>query len=74
MLIQRILVHTLGNFRRLSINATFSLLGNGVVVHVPGLFEEIQKNEEKGLTEWKDKLKISDRAHLVFDFHQVILF
>ena len=40
-------------------------------MHVPGLFEEIQKNEEKGLTEWKDKLKISDRAHLVFDFHQV---
>ena len=48
-----------------------SFLGNGVVVHVPGLFEEIQKNEEKGLTEWKNTLKISDRAHLVFDFHQV---
>ena len=43
-------------------------------MHVPGLFEEIQKNEEKGLTEWKDRLKISDRAHLVFDFHQVTLF
>ena len=47
--------------------------GNGVVVHVPGLFEEIQKNEAKGLTEWKNRLKISDRAHLVFDFHQVII-
>ena len=50
---------------------TMIFLGNGVVIHVPGLFEEIKKNEEKGLTEWKNQLKISDRAHLVFDFHQV---
>jgi len=49
-----------------------SVIGNGVVVHVPGLFEEIQKNEAKGLTEWKNRLKISDRAHLVFDFHQAV--
>lgn len=47
-----------------------SLIGNGVVIHVPGLFEEIKKNEEKGLTNWQSRLKISDRAHLVFDFHQ----
>lgn len=49
-----------------------SVIGNGVVIHVPGLFEEIKKNEEKGLTEWKNRLKISDRAHLVFDFHQAV--
>ena len=49
----------------------FSTLGNGVVVHVPSLFEELEKNELKGLTGWQTKLKISDRAHLVFDFHQV---
>merc|ERR1719288_312287 len=49
-----------------------SVIGNGVVVHVPGLFEEIQKNEEKGLKDWKNCLKISDRAHLVFDFHQAV--
>lgn len=49
-----------------------SVIGNGVVVHIPGLFEEIQKNEAKGLTEWKTRLKISDRAHLVFDFHQAV--
>ena len=40
------------------------LLGNGVVVHLPGLFEEIAKNEAKGLSAWKDRLFISDRAHL----------
>jgi len=49
-----------------------SVIGNGVVVHVPGLFEEIQKTEEKGLKDWKNCLKISDRAHLVFDFHQAV--
>ncbi|XP_059096718.1 adenylosuccinate synthetase-like [Tigriopus californicus] len=49
-----------------------ALIGNGVVVHVPGLFEEIQKNEAKGLSGWKDRLKISGRAHLVFDFHQEV--
>lgn len=48
-----------------------SILGNGVVVHLPGLFDEVKKNEDKGLTGWKDRLLISDRAHLVFDFHQV---
>jgi adenylosuccinate synthase len=41
-----------------------------VVVHVPNLFEELAKNEAKGLTGWEDRLKVSDRAHLVFDFHQ----
>lgn len=38
--------------------------GNGVVVHLPGLFEEIKKNEEKGLTDWGRRLIISSRAHL----------
>lgn len=49
-----------------------SVIGNGVVIHLPGLFEEIEKNEAKGLTGWKDRLLISDRAHLVFDFHQQV--
>lgn len=46
--------------------------GNGVVVHLPGLFDELEKNEKKGLTGWRDRLLISDRAHLVFDFHQQV--
>lgn len=49
-----------------------SVIGNGVVVHLPGLFDEIEKNEKKGLTDWKERLKISDRAHLVFDLHQAV--
>uniref|UniRef100_A0A646QFK9 Adenylosuccinate synthetase n=1 Tax=Hemiscolopendra marginata TaxID=943146 RepID=A0A646QFK9_9MYRI len=47
-----------------------SIIGNGVVIHVPGLFEEIEKNIAKGLTLWENRLLISDRAHIVFDFHQ----
>ena len=34
------------------------------------MLNEIKKNEEKGLSGWNTRLKISDRAHLVFDFHQ----
>lgn len=45
--------------------------GNGVVVHLPQMFEELQKNEDKGLSHLRDCLLISDRAHLVFDMHQV---
>uniref|UniRef100_H3DJA4 Adenylosuccinate synthetase n=1 Tax=Tetraodon nigroviridis TaxID=99883 RepID=H3DJA4_TETNG len=49
-----------------------SLIGNGVVIHLPGLFEEGDKNEKKGLKGWDKRLIVSDRAHLVFDFHQVV--
>lgn len=49
-----------------------SVIGNGVVIHIPGLFEEITKNEIKGLSDWKERLVVSDRAHLVFDFHQEV--
>ncbi|MGH0167903.1 UNVERIFIED_CONTAM: hypothetical protein FKN15_062098 [Acipenser sinensis] len=49
-----------------------SLIGNGVVIHLPGLFEEGDKNEKKGLKDWQKRLIISDRAHIVFDFHQKV--
>lgn len=39
---------------------------------MPGLFEELEKNEKKGLSDWEERLYISDRAHLVFDFHQQV--
>ena len=39
-------------------------VGNGVVIHLPGLFEEIEKNVKKGLTGWQDRLLLSTRAHL----------
>uniref|UniRef100_A0A8C6UKU7 Adenylosuccinate synthetase n=1 Tax=Neogobius melanostomus TaxID=47308 RepID=A0A8C6UKU7_9GOBI len=57
-----------------------SFIGNGVVIHLPGLFEEAEKNLQKGLQGWEERLKISDRAHIaehlyrmffsVFNFHQ----
>ncbi|XP_055615688.1 adenylosuccinate synthetase [Toxorhynchites rutilus septentrionalis] len=49
-----------------------SVIGNGVVIHLPGLFEELAKNEAKGLTNWENRLIISNRAHLVFDLHQQV--
>ncbi|XP_047511980.1 adenylosuccinate synthetase [Pieris napi] len=49
-----------------------SVIGNGVVIHLPGLFEELKKNELKGMKDWQDRLIISDRAHLVFDVHQQV--
>ncbi|CAH2251066.1 adenylosuccinate synthetase isozyme 2 [Pelobates cultripes] len=49
-----------------------AFIGNGVVIHLPGLFEEAEKNCKKGqsLSGWEKRLAISDRAHIVFDFHQ----
>ncbi|CAG9789447.1 unnamed protein product [Diatraea saccharalis] len=49
-----------------------SVIGNGVVIHLPGLFEELKKNELKGMHGWQDRLIISDRAHLVLDLHQQV--
>ena len=47
-------------------------MGPGMVIHLPGLFSEIEHNEKLGLTGWKERLVISDRAHLVMDYHQVL--
>ncbi|XP_026164322.1 adenylosuccinate synthetase isozyme 2 isoform X1 [Mastacembelus armatus] len=51
-----------------------AFIGNGVVIHLPGLFEEAEKNQRKGksLKDWETRLIISDRAHIVFDFHQAV--
>ncbi|CAF2399311.1 unnamed protein product [Rotaria sp. Silwood2] len=47
-----------------------NIIGNGCVVNLPELVEEIKKNESRGVTNWAERLLISDRAHLVFDFHK----
>ncbi|CAM9926750.1 unnamed protein product, partial [Ascophyllum nodosum] len=47
--------------------ATVGVIGNGVVVHVPTLIREIKSLEEGGIG-LEGRLKISDRAHMVFDF------
>lgn len=46
-----------------------NLVGSGVVVHIPSFFDELEKIEAQGL-KCRDRLFVSSRAHLVFDFHQ----
>lgn len=46
-----------------------NLVGSGVVVHLPSFFDELNKIENQGL-KCRDRLFLSSRAHLVFDFHQ----
>ena len=48
---------------------TTCVIGNGVVVHVPSFLKELDSLTAAGI-EWEGRIKISDRAHLVFDFHQ----
>ena len=47
------------------------VVGNGVVVHLPTLFDEIETLESQGI-QIGDRLLISDRAHLLFDLHKEI--
>ncbi|EAU88944.1 adenylosuccinate synthase [Coprinopsis cinerea okayama7 len=47
------------------------LLGNGVVIHLPSFFAELDALESQGL-DCTNRLFISDRAQLVFDFHQIV--
>jgi adenylosuccinate synthase len=51
--------------------STKCIVGNGVVVHLRGLLEELKMLEEAGV-DYKERLLLSDRAHIVFDFHQQI--
>ncbi|KAG9455177.1 hypothetical protein H6P81_008081 [Aristolochia fimbriata] len=50
---------------------TLCVIGNGVVVHLPGLFKEIEGLESNGVS-CLGRILVSDRAHLLFDFHQVV--
>lgn len=44
------------------------LIGNGVVIHLPSFIAELDN-----LTfPYEGRVKISDRAHMVFDFHQAV--
>ncbi|KAI9219902.1 putative ADE12-adenylosuccinate synthetase [Blastocladiella britannica] len=51
--------------------SALSVIGNGVVIHLPSLFAELDTTERKGIVT-KDRLFVSERAHLVFDVHQVV--
>ncbi|MDD3803202.1 MAG: adenylosuccinate synthase [bacterium] len=50
------------------VRGKLSLIGNGVVVDLDELIEEIDHLEEMGIS--TDKLRISSRAHILFDFHK----
>uniref|UniRef100_A0A8C7VQW2 Adenylosuccinate synthetase n=1 Tax=Oncorhynchus mykiss TaxID=8022 RepID=A0A8C7VQW2_ONCMY len=45
-----------------------SVIGNGVVIHLPGLLEEAEKNEKKG---WKIQISMLSGV-IMFDFHQAV--
>ncbi|MFH0776483.1 MAG: adenylosuccinate synthase [Patescibacteria group bacterium] len=48
---------------------TKNVIGNGCVVHLPTLIEEMEELEKFGV-KLTDRLFISDRATLLFDFHK----
>jgi adenylosuccinate synthase len=45
-------------------NSCVNVLGNGVVIHLPTLFEELKQLDANGV-DYKNRLLISNRAHLV---------
>lgn len=47
------------------------LMGNGMVIHFPTLFEEIDHLKKWGTSVF-GRLFISSRAHIVFEYHKVI--
>ncbi|KAF6003010.1 hypothetical protein CCYA_CCYA09G2617 [Cyanidiococcus yangmingshanensis] len=47
------------------------LIGNGVVVHLPTLFAEIEQLDRQGVPNVSARVCISDRAHILFDYHQI---
>ncbi|GAX11450.1 adenylosuccinate synthase [Fistulifera solaris] len=47
------------------------VIGNGVVVHIPSFLNELDSLTAAGV-DWKGRVLLSDRAHLVFDLHQEV--
>lgn len=48
-----------------------SVIGSGVVLHIPTLWNELSQLEKGGIS-WGGRLLISDRAHVVFEFHRAV--
>ncbi|GAA0178178.1 adenylosuccinate synthase [Clostridium sediminicola] len=49
-----------------------NVIGNGVIVDPKALFDEINYLKGLGIKITPDKLKISDRAHLIMPYHRVL--
>lgn len=47
------------------------VIGNGVVIHLPSFLNELDTLNSMGVDS-KGRVLISDRAHMVFDFHQEV--
>lgn len=47
------------------------VIGNGLVLSVPSMFEEIEELKDKGF-DVEARVKISDRVALLFDYHKLI--
>lgn len=47
------------------------IVGNGVVVNLPGLFEELDNLEREGVPT-QGRISLSDRAHLLFGLHKAV--
>ena len=47
------------------------VIGNGVVIHIPSFLQEIDTLQASGV-DVQGRILVSDRAHIVFDFHQEV--
>lgn len=47
------------------------IVGNGVVIHLPSFLKEIDGLTKSGIDS-EGRILLSDRAHMVFDFHQMV--
>ena len=50
---------------------TVNVIGNGVVINLETLFEEIDSLQARGI-EVGERLKVSSRAHLILPYHKVM--
>lgn len=48
-----------------------NIIGNGVVIHIPSFFAELDALKSNGIDP-TGRLFISNRCHLVFDFHRIV--
>jgi adenylosuccinate synthase len=51
---------------------TIGVIGNGTVVDLPGMLEEIKQLTDAGLENVADRVKISFRAHVLLGYHKEI--
>jgi len=50
---------------------SIGIIGNGVVIHIPSFLAELDNLSKNGVKH-AGRIFISDRAHIVFDFHQKV--